>query len=208
MKKTALAFLIGASFLLGNAQTDEAAAKTHYLKLKALETTTIYQKPSASSKVVGTLKKGKSVKMTYLNHQKSYYKVTYKGKPAYIRYNYETLKSVAPTNKWIGDYYDRMTAGSGGITNLYVYKQTSKKFYYVATDSYREGSGVNASMHHKTYKGSARILSSTTARIQVNSCTGYLKRSSKTLKPTSNSDQCWGNRAYSTVMGDDRLFQK
>lgn len=207
MKKTGLAILLGVTCLFSHVQSDQttASAKTYTLQLKAKADVKIRKSPSSKAKALGTLKKGKKVDMIYYAGKSSYYKVKYKGKFAYIKA--QNVKEVKPSGKFVGHYYDRMSAGSAGSSHLYVYQQTSKKIKYIVYSGYKNSSGPNVPYHYKKYKGAATLLSTKTARVQIKGCTGTLKLVGSDIEPVQNGQCSYSNYAFSAIVPEYGYFQ-
>lgn len=206
MKKTGLAILLGVTCLFSHVQSDAttASAKTYTLQLKAKADVKIRKTPSSKAKALGTLKKGKKLDVIYFADKSSYYKVKYKGKFGYVPY--KNVKEVSPSGKFVGHYYDRMSAGSAGSSHLYIYEQTSKKIKYVVYSSYKNGSGIYAPYNYEKYKGAATLLSSKTARVQIKGCTGTLKLVGSDIEPVQNGQCSYSNRAFSAIVPEDGYF--
>ena len=207
MKKVILAALVGATYLFSHVQADDstATAKTYTLKVKATANAKILKSPSSKGSLLGTLKKGEKLDAIYYAEKNSYYKVKYKGKTAYILSKY--VKSVSQPGTFVGHYFERSTAGSAGYSNLYVYKQTSKKINYVVYNAYKNGSGIYAPYNYDKYTGSAKLLSSKTAQVNINGCKGKLTLAGNTIKP-STSSHCYNNYAFTSIVPEYGLFQK
>ena len=123
----------------------------NFLEVKSLvNVLKIYEEPSLTSKVLGTLEENQTVPMitsqaleeitpdeygTFYDEFESFYQVMYQAKLAYVPANsVEIIKSNEP---WIGEYGNQEYSGTGVSTALYVYKKTPDYIHFVSHIGYR-----------------------------------------------------------------------
>ena len=187
--------LLGLVLILGLAIPSYAKdTETYTLKVKSTgSNVNVREKPSAKSKIVGKLQKNQTVPMRTISANWGFYEVIYKGKKAYVSMDYAT--QVKPNQRWIGDYNNQYSTGSGVLTELFVYKKTPTHVYFVSFTGYRYDptggklSGAEMPWKYNNYYGYAKLTSSTTATFNSKGCKATLKSVRNTIRVNETSKE-------------------
>lgn len=174
--------------LFGTNHDTDVFAKTSLYEMKVnVSSVKILSKPSKSSSVRSTLKKGNRVNVVLDNEGHGYIQVLYKGKTGYI-INYDnktgkdTLVSVPTKAGWVGWY----SAGIGTAyfnNELTVFKKTSNNVYLTA----------EATINKKVKKPvilKAKLSNAHTATYKKGSCKVTFKQSGNHIH-VSKSGACY-----------------
>ncbi|WP_228548358.1 SH3 domain-containing protein [Sporosarcina obsidiansis] len=122
-------FLVYDFEVIAAGKTESATVTTDILNVR--------EKPSTSSKKVGTLKKGNKVTV-YSKTKDGWTQIQYKKKKAYVSTKYLKFSSSSNSaKKWAGNY-EYIGSGTGGGTELTIKNVTNSSFQFILTEYWRE----------------------------------------------------------------------
>ena len=172
-----------------------ADAKTEVLTAKStVNVLNIRQKPITTSKIVGKLKKNQSIAVKVPYKKNGFHEVVYKGKTAYISAEYSDV--ISPKNSWIGNYTNLGYTGSGVLTQLSIYKKTTKYIYIASHVGSRYDptngklSGAEMPWEFRTYYGKATITSKNSASLTKGTCKMTLNKVGNSIRVFKKSGSC------------------